>query len=301
MKSGFIGILGRPNVGKSSLTNALVGEKVSIVSLKAQTTRDSILGIVTENDCQMIFVDTPGVHKPKSRLGEYMEQCIEGAQRDVDVIAVVLDATRKIHDSELEFIEKHLKKKIPVYVVINKTDLVSYDTVYPMLSKLAYLTNETKDRHAIKEIVPASARTGENVELLKRCLASELPEGPAYYPEDEYTDKSERYMICEIIREKALLFLQDEVPHGIGVAVQKVEEGNKLTNIEADIVCEKKSHKSIVIGEGGQKLKRIGESARTGIEKLLGRKVYLKLFVKVRDDWRNRKSFLSDIGYKLKK
>ncbi len=301
MKSGFIGILGRPNVGKSSLTNALVGEKVSIVSPKAQTTRDSILGIVTENDCQMIFVDTPGVHKPKSRLGEYMEQCIEGAQRDVDVIAVVLDATRKIHDSELEFIEKHLKKKIPVYVVINKTDLVSYDTVYPMLSKLAYLTNETKDRHAIKEIVPTSARTGENVELLKRCLASELPEGPAYYPEDEYTDKSERYMICEIIREKALLFLQDEVPHGIGVAVQKVEEGNKLTNIEADIVCEKKSHKSIVIGEGGQKLKRIGESARTDIEKLLGRKVYLKLFVKVRDDWRNRKSFLSDIGYKLKK
>lgn len=278
-----------------------MGEKVSIVSPKAQTTRDSILGIVTTKDSQMIFVDTPGVHKPKSRLGEYMEQCIEGTRRDVDVIVVVLDATQKVRDAELEFIEKHLKKKVPVYVVINKTDLVSYDTVYPMLSKLAYLTNETKDRNAIKEIVPTSARTGENVELLKNYLAAELPEGPAYYPEDEYTDKSERYIICEIIREKALLFLQDEVPHGIGVIVQTVDEKASPVKIEADVVCEKKSHKAIIIGEGGQKLKRIGESARADIEKLLGRKVYLKLFVKVRDDWRNRKTFLSDIGYKLKK
>lgn len=301
MKSGFIGILGRPNVGKSSLTNALVGEKVSIVSPKAQTTRDKILGIVTTEESQMIFVDTPGVHKPKSRLGEYMEQCIEGAERDVDVITIVLDATQKLRDTELEFIERHLKNDIPVYVVINKTDLVSYDTVYPMLSKLAYLTNESKGRNAIKEIIPTSARTGDNVELLKSYLLSELKEGPAYYPEDEYTDKSERYMICEIIREKALLFLQDEVPHGIGVIVQSVTAEKKSTNIEADIVCEKKSHKSIIIGEGGQKLKRIGESARADIEKLLDGKVFLKLFVKVRDDWRNRKSFLSDIGYKLKK
>lgn len=301
MKSGFIAILGRPNVGKSSLMNAMVGEKVSIVSPKAQTTRDKIIGIATTDAYQMIFVDTPGVHRPRTHLGEYMEQCIEGAQRDVDAVVIVLDATKKLSDTELEFIESRLAHKAPVYVVINKTDLVSYDTVYPMLSRLAYLTNAAKGRGAIKEIIPTSARTGDNVELLKGYLEKELREGEPYYPADEYTDKSERYMICEIIREKSLLFLQDEIPHGIGVVIQKMTDEGGLANIEADIVCEKKSHKSIIIGSGGQKLKTIGESARGDIEKLLGEKVYLKLFVKVRDDWRNRRSVLDDIGYKLKK
>lgn len=301
MKSGFIAILGKPNVGKSSLMNALVGEKVSIVSPKAQTTRDKILGIITTAECQMIFVDTPGVHRPRNRLGEYMEKCVEESERDVDAIVIVLDATRGVSQSELDFIESHLKvKNANVYVVINKTDLVSYDSVYPILSKLAYLTNEAKGRNSIKEIIPASARTGENVELLKDYLKGELIEGECYYPEDEYTDKSERFMVCEIIREKALLFLQDEVPHGIGVVIQSMTVDGNLTSIEADIVCERKSHKSIIIGSGGSKLRTIGESARADIEKLVGTKVYLNLFVKVRDGWRNKKSFLGDIGYKLK-
>lgn len=301
MKSGFIGILGKPNVGKSSLMNALVGEKVSIVSPKAQTTRDKILGIITTKDYQMIFVDTPGVHKPKNQLGEYMEKCVKVAENDVDAIVVVLDATKKLSESELDFIERHLKLKIPLYVVINKTDLVSYETIYPMLSKLAYLTNETKGRASIKEIIPTSARTGENVQVLKSYLEGELIEGNFYYPEDEYTDKSERFMVCEIIREKALLFLQDEVPHGIGVMIQTMTEEENLVKIEADVVCEKSSHKSIVIGDKGDKIKQIGERARIDIEKLLKKKVYLKLFVKVRDDWRNRRNVLDDIGYRLKK
>ncbi len=298
MKSGFIGILGRPNVGKSSLTNALVGEKVSIVSPKAQTTRNKILGIVTTGEYQMIFVDTPGVHNPRNRLGEYMEKCVEESERDVDAIVIVLDATRGVSETELSFIEKHLKNKsVPVYVVINKTDLVSYDTVYPILSKLAYLTNKEKGRGAIKEIIPASARTGDNVDILKKYLESELSDGECYYPEDEYTDKSERFMIGEIIREKALLFLQDEVPHGIGVVLQSMTIDGNLTSIEADIVCERKSHKSIIIGDGGSKLRTIGESARNDIEKLVGTKVYLKLFVKVREGWRNKRNVLHDIGY----
>ena len=301
MKSGFIAILGKPNVGKSSLMNALVGEKVSIVSPKAQTTRDKILGIVTSDEYQMIFVDTPGVHRPRNRLGEYMEKCVSESERDVDAIVIVLDATRGVSEAELDFIEKHLKiKGACVYVVINKTDLVSYDTVYPMLSKLAYLTNADKSRGAIKEIIPTSARTGENVELLRRYLADELPEGQCYFPEDEYTDKSERFMVCEIIREKALLFLQDEVPHGIGVVLQSMSAEKNLVNIEADMVCERKSHKAIIIGDGGSKLRKIGESARLDIEKLLGKKVYLKLFVKVRDGWRNKKNVMTDIGYNPK-
>lgn len=301
MKSGFIAILGKPNVGKSSLMNALVGEKVSIVSPKAQTTRDKILGIITTAEYQMIFVDTPGVHRPRNRLGEYMEKCVEESERDVDAVVIVLDATRGVSQSELDFIESHLKvKNVNVYVVINKTDLVSYDAVYPILSKLAYLTNEAKGRNPIREIIPASARTGENVELLKDCLKGELIEGECYYPEDEYTDKSERFMICEIIREKALLFLQDEVPHGIGVIIQSMTLDGNLTSIEADIVCERKSHKSIIIGSGAGKLRTIGESARADIERLVGTKVYLKLFVKVRDGWRNKRNLMGDIGYKFK-
>lgn len=302
MRSGFIGILGRPNVGKSSLMNALVGEKVSIVSPKAQTTRDKILGILTTDEYQMIFVDTPGVHKPRNYLGEYMEKCVEESERDVDAIVIVLDATRKLSESELRFIERHLKVGgANVYVVINKTDLVSYATIYPILSSLAYLTNEAKGRSAIKEIIPTSARTGENVEVLKKYLESELKDGNMYFPQDEYTDKSERFMVSEIVREKALLFLQDEVPHGIGIILQSMDTQGGLVKIEADIVCEKKSHKSIIIGDGGAKLRTIGESARKDIEKLLGKKVYLSLFVKVRDGWRNKRNVMNDIGYRLKK
>lgn len=301
MLSGFIAILGRPNVGKSSLMNALVGEKVSIVTPKAQTTRDKILGILTDEDSQMVFVDTPGVHKPQSKLDAYMDKCVNTATDGVDATVIVLDASKKLTDAELSFIEKHLRTQKSVYVVINKTDLVSYEKIYPMLSKLAYLTRTDGDRGAIKEIIPTSCYKGDNIELLKSYLKGELVEGDCYFDPDEITDKSERYMICEIIREKALLFLQDEIPHGIGVYIQTMVYDGGLANIDVDIICEKESHKAIIIGEKGGKLKTIGERARTDIEKLLGSRVYLKLFVKVRSDWRNKQNVLRDIGYDGKK
>lgn len=297
MKSGFIAILGKPNVGKSSLLNALVGEKISIVSPKAQTTRDKILGILTTEDYQMIFVDTPGIHAVKSELGEYMEKCVQTATNDVDAIIIVVDATKSITESELNFIEKNLEKKAPVYLVVNKTDLVPYEKIYPLLAKVAYLTNADGKRGAIREIIPTSCRNKDNIDLLKKYLVEQLPEGVCYYPPDEITDKSERFMICEIVREKALLYLQDEIPHGIGVYIQTMKYEGKLANIEVDIICEKDSHKSIVIGHEGEKLKTIGEKARKDIEKLLGCKVFLKMFVKVREDWRNKHSVLTDIGY----
>ena len=300
MRSGFIAILGKPNVGKSSLMNALVGEKVSIVSPKAQTTRDKILGIATDAEAQMIFVDTPGIHKPRSALDTYMEKCVSSATDGVDVTVIVLDATKNCTDADLAFIEKHLHAATPVYVVVNKTDLVSYEKVYPILSRLSPLMQKEGKRNAVKEVVPTSCRKGNNIELLRNYLKSELPEGECYFDPDDITDKSERYMIAEIVREKALLYLQDEIPHGIGVCVQTMTQNADRAEIGVDIVCEKDSHKAIVIGEKGRMLKTIGEHARLDIEKLLGCKVYLQLFVKVRADWRNRRDMLNDIGYNAK-
>ncbi|MBQ8882920.1 MAG: GTPase Era [Clostridia bacterium] len=305
MKSGFITILGRPNVGKSSLMNALIGEKVSIVSPKAQTTRDRVNGILTTKEYQMVFVDTPGVHKPRTKLGEYMDKCIKNSTDGVDAVVIVLDGTKKILDGDFAFIEKYLKMPAPVYLVINKVDAVGYDKVYPMLEQLSYLMEKTDERNAVKEIVPLSAKRGKNVEVLKKYLVAELKEGPCYYPEDEITDKSERYMICEIVREKALLFLNDEIPHGIGVSIANMTyDENGVARIFVDITCERDSHKSIIIGAGGEKLKMIAERSRKEIERMLDSKVYMELFVKVRADWRNDGLVLSDIGYdprKLKK
>lgn len=281
--------------------NALVGEKVSIVSPKAQTTRDKILGIVTDEDSQMIFVDTPGVHAAASKLGDYMNKCISSAADGVDAAVIVLDASKKLSDSDLAFIEKHAATQKAVYVVLNKTDLVGYETLYPMLERLSYLTRADGKRNAVKEIIPTSCYKGDNIDVLRKYLKSELPEGEMYFDPDDITDKSERYMICEIIREKALLFLQDEIPHGIGVYLQSMTTADGRAHIEADVICEKESHKSIVIGEKGSKLKTIGERARADIEKLLGVKVYLELFVKVRSDWRNKQNVLRDIGYNAKK
>ena len=302
MKSGFVTILGRPNVGKSSLMNALIGEKVSIVSPKAQTTRDRVNGILTTSEYQMVFVDTPGVHKPRTKLGEYMDKCVKGATDGVDAVVIVLDATKKIVDGDFAFIEKYLKGSAPVYVAVNKVDAVGYDKVYPLLEKLSPLMTKNEDRNGIVEIVPISAKKGKNIEVLKNYLVAELKDGPCYYPEDEITDKSERYMICEIVREKALLFLNDEIPHGIGVSISNMcydEYGT--AKIFVDITCERDSHKSIIIGAGGEKLKMIAERSRKEIERMLDCKVYMELFVKVRTDWRNDGLVLSDIGYDARK
>ena len=255
MKSGFVSIIGKPNVGKSSLINALVGQKVSIVSPKAQTTRDRILGILTENDYQMVFVDTPGIHEAKSKLGEYMEKCVKSSLGGVDVIVIVLDLGKKITERDKQFVEKYLKTKTPVFLVLNKTDLCGFDKIYPVLADLNYLTQPAEGRRAVKEIVPVSAKRGKNIDELKKLLVSYLPEGELMYPEDEVSDKSERYMICEILREKALMLLNDEIPHGIGVYIQDMKYDEKgVAHIMADIVVEKDSHKPIVIGDGGEKI-----------------------------------------------
>jgi GTP-binding protein era len=298
MKSGFISILGRPNVGKSSLMNALIGEKVSIVSPKAQTTRDRVNGILTTNDCQMIFIDTPGVHKPKNQLGKYMDKCVRGASSGADAVVIVLDATKRVTDSDVEFIEKRLQGETPLFIALNKVDAVGYDKVYPTLEKLSFLLQPGEDRSAVREIIPVSAKKGRNVDVLKNFLIGVLPEGPFYYPEDEITDKSERYMIAEIIREKALILLNDEIPHGIGVDIRNMFYDEYGTaHISIDIIAEKDSHKPIIIGSGGEKLKMIAEHARRDVEKLLDCKVYMELFVKIRSDWRNNTGVMSDIGY----
>ena len=301
MKSGFIAVLGRPNVGKSSLINALVGEKVSIVSPKAQTTRDRIMGILTTSEYQMVFVDTPGVHKSKNKLGDYMEKCVKGATVDADAIVIVLDGTRKVSEQDKDFIEKYLKMNSPVYVVVNKTDEACFEKVYPILTELSYLCEATAYRKAVKEIVPTSAKRNKNVDTLKEMLVKELKEGVAFFPEDEYTDKNERYMICEIVREKALMLLNDEIPHGIGVYLQSMRYNETgVAEITVDVIVEKDTHKSIVIGKGGEKIKAIGERARRDVEKLLDCKVFMEMFVKVRADWRDDKTVLNDIGYDTK-
>lgn len=302
MKSGFISILGKPNVGKSSLMNALIGEKVSIVSPKAQTTRDRVNGILTTDDYQMIFVDTPGVHKPKNRLGEYMEKCVKSSTDGVDAIVIVLDVLKRVTEADEAFIEKYLTGSAPVFIVLNKVDESSYDRVYPILNKLAYLLQPAEGRNAARDIIPTSAKKNKNIDVLKKDLESVLPEGPMYYPADEITDKSERYMIAEIIREKALLLLNDEIPHGIGVEVRTMfYDEHGTAHMSVDIVAEKESHKSIIIGSGGEKLKMIAERARKDVENLIGHKVYMELFVKVRENWRNDALVMSDVGYDTKK
>ena len=301
MKSGFVTVLGRPNVGKSSLINAMVGQKVSIVSPKAQTTRDRILGILTTDQYQMVFVDTPGVHEAKNKLGEYMEKCVKTSASGVDAIVIVLDLGKRITDKDKQFVEKYLKGKTPVYLVLNKTDLCSYDKIYPVLQSLAYLTSPAEGRRAVKEIIPVSAKRGKNVDVIVKCLEKELPEGEILYPEDEVSDKSERYMICEIVREKALTLLNDEIPHGIGVYIQDMKYDERGTaRIMIDVIVEKSTHKPIVIGEGGEKLKAIAERSRHDIEKMLNSPVFMEIFVKVRKDWRNDSVAMNDIGYNAK-
>ena len=268
MKSGFVTILGKPNVGKSSLMNAFIGEKVSIVSPKAQTTRDRVNGILTTDDYQIVFVDTPGVHKPRTKLGEYMDKCVRTSTDGVDAIVIVLDVTKKITEGETAFIEKYLRGEAPVFVALNKVDESSYEKVYPMLEKLSYLTVASDDRQAVKEIIPVSAKKKKNTDVLLKALVSVMPEGPMYYPPDEITDKSERYMLCETIREKALMLLNDEIPHGIGVYVQTMRYDEFGTaHISVDIIAERESHKAIIIGKNGEKLKMIAERARVDIEK----------------------------------
>ena len=291
-KSGFVAVIGKPNVGKSSLVNKLVGEKVSITSPKAQTTRNKIFGIKNGKDYQVVFVDTPGVQHTKTKLGEYMSDATNKASTDVDAILIVLDALR-IGQEDYKIIEKFANVKCPVFLVVNKIEMTNYEKFYPILAKL----NEYK---FIKKFITTSAIRNLNIEELENEILSVLPEGVAYYPTDEYTDKSVRFMCGEIIREKALLFLQEEIPHGIAIDIMSFEESETCVKLNVNIVTESDRHKSIIIGKNGDMLKQIGIAARRDIEALIGTKVNLELFVKVRKDWKNDALALSDLGFNKK-
>ena len=288
-RSGFIAILGRPNVGKSSLMNRFVGEKVAIISNHPQTTRNKLLGVATGADWQLVFVDTPGLHKPRTKLGEYMMKAADDAREGVDAVLCVVDGQRIGH-GDMAVIEDIAKMRCPKFLAVNKIDIVSKEQLMPQLATLHDI--------GFDQIVSVSARTGENVDLLKDMLIDAMPEGPKYFPDDMITDQPERVMCAEIIREKALRNLRDEIPHGIGVDMLQIKKvSDTLTEIHADVYCEKASHKSIIIGKQGAMLQKIGSEARADIERLLGTRVMLKLWVKVREDWRNRAGDLRTLGY----
>ncbi len=291
-KSGFVAVIGKPNVGKSSLVNRLVGELVSITSPKAQTTRNKIFGIKNEKDYQMIFVDTPGVQHTKTKLGEYMSAVTDKATVDVDAILVVLDAT-KINTEDYKIIERYKNVNCPVFVVVNKIELTNFEKLYPKLSKL-------NEYSFVKKFITTSALKNQNIDELESELIECLPEGDPYYPIDEYTDKSTRFICSEIIRQKALLFLQEEIPHGLAIDITKFDESGKTIKIDANMITESQRHKQIIIGTNGSMLKKIGTSAREEIEKFFDRKVMLELFVKVRKDWKDDVSILNELGFSKK-
>ena len=288
-RSGFVAILGRPNVGKSSLMNRFVGEKVAIISNHPQTTRNKLLGVATGEDWQIVFVDTPGLHKPRTKLGEYMMKTAADAREGVDAVLCVVDG-QHIGAGDMAIIKDIAKMNCPKFMAVNKIDIVPEEKLFPQLAQLHDC--------GFDQIVSTSARSGENVDLLLKLLIEAMPEGPKYFPDDMITDQPERVMCAEIIREKALRNLRDEVPHGIGVERMQIKKvSHTLTEIQADIYGDRASHKSIIIGKHGVLLQKIGSEAREDIERLLGTKVMLKLWVKVREDWRNRASDLRTLGY----
>ena len=288
-RSGFVAILGRPNVGKSSIMNYFIGEKVAIVSNHPQTTRSKLLGVATRKDWQIVFVDTPGLHKPRTRLGEYMMKTAEDAKKGVDAVLAVVDGTF-IGDHDRQILAELAQMKCPKFLAVNKIDIANPEKLMPQLAKL----NDC----GFDQIVTVSARRGDNMDTLLELISGAMPQGPKYFPDDMMTDQPERILCAEIIREKALNNLRDEVPHGIGVdmlKIAKVREG--LYEMHADVYCDRASHKSIIIGKQGAMLKKIGTEARIDIEKLMGAKVDLRLWVKVREGWRDRASDLRTLGY----
>ncbi len=288
-KSGFVSIVGRPNVGKSTLLNAFIGEKVAITSPKPQTTRNQIIGIKTGADHQVVFVDTPGIHKPRTKLGEFMDKSVQDALKAIDALIVIADVS-KIDPREQETIKDLAKTNLPKFLVLNKIDLIHPQQLLPIIAQYADL--------GFDAILPLSARTGEGVPELMEKVLSVLKEGPRYYPEEQYTPQTERQIIAELIRESALYLLQEEIPHGIGVEILSMEEESPtLTEVFADIYCERASHKGMIIGKQGAMLQKLGTRARTQIEALLGTQVMLKLWVKVRPDWRNSNNDLKNLGY----
>lgn len=292
-KSGFVSIIGRPNVGKSTLLNNFLGMKLAIVSPRAQTTRNRIQGIYTTENEQIIFIDTPGIHKPKTELGNVMNEFAYSALDGTDLILLLVDASSEIGDGDKFIIEQLGKVKIPVILVLNKVDLVT-DT-----EKLKANIESYKAAYKFAGGITISATEGFNVENLKNMIVDHLEYGPMYYPEDQLLDLPERFVVAEIIREKVLLKTKEEIPHSVAVTIESFKEKKNLLEINATIIVERPTQKMIIIGKNGQMIKSIGTDARIDIVKFLGQKVYLELFVKVEANWRNNKKYLKEFGYKI--
>lgn len=292
-RSGFIAIVGRPNVGKSTLLNAILGEKIAIVSNKPQTTRNKITGVLTKGDTQLVFLDTPGLHRARTKLGEYMVKTINNSIVDVDCAVLVIEPLKEQANAELELLQKLKDLNVPVVLAINKIDkFTEKETLMPILSAWSRVFD-------FIAIVPVSAQNKSGIEPLTAELIKRMPQGPKYFDEDALTDQPEREVAAEIIREKLLRLISDEIPHGTAVTIEKMHEreNGEMVDIEAVIYCEKDSHKGIIIGKGGSMLKKIGSNARADIEKMIGCKVNLKLWVKVKDDWRNKEGALKSFGF----
>ncbi len=296
MKTGFAGIIGRPNVGKSTLLNTVLGEKIAITTDKPQTTRNTIRGIYTDRDAgkdgvQMVFIDTPGIHRPRTKLGKYMTDAAVGTLKEVDVIILIVDGKLSDGPGDRYIAEMLDGITTPKILAINKIDKLppdEFEEIYRQYDELGIF----------EDIMGISAKEGTNVERLVERASEFMEEGPMYFPDDMITEQPERFIVSEIIREKILMYLRDEVPHGVAVEIESYSEEETITKIGAVIYCEKKTHKGIIIGKGGRKLKGIGKSAREEIERLLGTKVFLELWVKVRENWRDSEAALSSFGYK---
>ncbi|MDE7446059.1 MAG: GTPase Era [Lachnospiraceae bacterium] len=292
-KSGFAALIGRPNVGKSTLMNCLIGQKIAITSSKPQTTRNRIQTVYTSKEGQIVFVDTPGIHKAKNRLGDYMVNVAQRSLKEVDVILWLVEPSNFIGAGERHIIDQLQKINLPVILVINKIDTVKKEELF------GFIDTYRKEMD-FAEIVPVSALKRDNTEELLKCIMQYLPYGPAFYDEDTVTDQPQRQIVAELIREKALRCLEEEIPHGIAVTIERMKWRGKIVDIDATIICERESHKGIIIGKQGSMLKKIGTSARRDIEDLLESQVNLKLWVKVKKDWRDSDFLLKNFGYNQK-
>lgn len=290
-KSGFVSLVGRPNVGKSTLLNRMVGQKIAIMSDKAQTTRNKVQGIVTTKSYQIVFIDTPGIHKPKHRLGDFMVKTAMSTFNEVDVVMFLVNVTEKRGPGDDFIIDKLKTVESPVFLVLNKIDQIHPDELLPIIE-------DYNSQMTFAEIVPISATEGNNVDRLMETVRSYLPEGPQFYPEDQVSDHPEYFIVSELIREKVLERTREEIPHSIAVVVESMQrEDNEKVVVNATIIVERKSQKGIIIGKQGKMLKDIGMNARKDIERLLGDKIYLDLWVKVQNDWRDKQQHLNDYGY----
>ncbi|MBR4015228.1 MAG: GTPase Era [Anaerotignum sp.] len=293
--SGFVSLVGRPNVGKSTLMNCLIGEKIAITSHKPQTTRNKITCILTREEFQCVFLDTPGIHKPRHKLGEFMVRSAENTFNEVDVVLMLIEPTEEVMELDRYVIERLKNVKTPVVLVINKIDTVEKEKLLAVIAAYSRL-------YDFAEVVPISALKGSHTDTLLEVIRKYLPEGPQYFPGDMVTDQPERQIASEIIREKALYLLQDEIPHGIAVEIMsmKKRQNQNMVDVEATIYCERESHKGIIIGKQGSMLKKIGSTARYDMERLLGTPIYLQLWVKVKKDWRDSDFLLKNFGYDKK-